>query len=666
LNKTDAMKCVLLLMVKNESAILARCLSAVENVVDAFCICDTGSTDDTCEIARNFLKTHDGCLTEVPWKDFGYNRTQTFASAQAYLKKTGWNLEETYGLLLDADMVFFPGTLKTQTLGAVGYTIVQVNGTLEYPNARLIRMDYAWTCKGVTHEYWDGPTEKLEKSVCHIDDRNDGGCKSDKFERDAKLLEQGLIDEPENVRYMFYLAQTYNSLCKYQDAIEFYEDRIAAGGWEEEVWYSHYQIGECYKALKNYPMFECWMLKAFERRPTRAEPLYKLARHFRESGEHYKAYHYVLKGRAVPMSSDSLFVEADVYSCLFAYEETILLYYIGHATKGARASIEYMLNSKNYYVDNVYSNTFFYVEPLGLPTVPHPIPWDTLGEDYHPTSVAFYLQDGKIVHNVRFVNYKIVPQNGSYVMKENGVTSDNHKVRTQNVWYDPESGKHEIMSDASIKLSRRSDAHIVGLEDVRVYHDANGHLKFTATTWEYTDKIRILHGRYHPSLGMYSDCTMLESPGNQECEKNWLAVDGTNDILYTWHPLRVGTLCKSTLEIHTTHETPYFFKHLRGSAVGFCPPQYPDEVWCMVHFVEYSTPRKYYHMMMRLDKTYKPKMISLPFVFQARTIEYCLGCLPNPSCTILHCSFSTMDDMPRTLSIPVSSLSWIPVYPNRV
>lgn len=36
-----------------------------------------------------------------------------------------------------------------------------------------------------------------------IDDRGDGGCKSDKFERDARLLAQGLNEEPNNVRYMF-------------------------------------------------------------------------------------------------------------------------------------------------------------------------------------------------------------------------------------------------------------------------------------------------------------------------------------------------------------------------------------------------------------------------------------------------------------------------------
>jgi len=182
------MKFVLILMVRNESKIIQRCLEAVESVVDAFCIHDTGSKDNTVEIANEFIKTRKGCVTGSEWKDFGHNRTLSFKAAQDYVQHgLNWDLATTYGLLLDADMVFEPGTLKQQKLTELGYTIVQNNGTIDYPNCRLIRMDYAWVCKGVTHEYWDGATLPLSKSICWINDKNDGGCKSDKFERDAKL-----------------------------------------------------------------------------------------------------------------------------------------------------------------------------------------------------------------------------------------------------------------------------------------------------------------------------------------------------------------------------------------------------------------------------------------------------------------------------------------------
>jgi len=94
-------KFVLILMVRNEERIIKRCMESVEGFVDAFCVCDTGSNDKTCEIVTEFLKTHDGCLTHVPWQNFGYNRSESFTKAQSYLKATGWDLKDTYGLLLE-------------------------------------------------------------------------------------------------------------------------------------------------------------------------------------------------------------------------------------------------------------------------------------------------------------------------------------------------------------------------------------------------------------------------------------------------------------------------------------------------------------------------------------------------------------------------------------
>jgi glycosyltransferase involved in cell wall biosynthesis len=178
-------------MIKNEERILKRCLEAAEKVVDCFCICDTGSTDKTVEVAKEFLSTRTGCITVEPWKNFGHNRTVSFKNAQAFIhNELKWDLKETYGLLLDADMIFVPGKLREHPLGAIGYRFIQIAGNLEYYNTRLVRMDYPWKCVSVTHEYWDGPTENMEKDICFIDDRNDGGCKHDKYERDQRLLEQ--------------------------------------------------------------------------------------------------------------------------------------------------------------------------------------------------------------------------------------------------------------------------------------------------------------------------------------------------------------------------------------------------------------------------------------------------------------------------------------------
>lgn len=647
------MKFVLILMVKNESRILERCLKSVEGLVDAYCIHDTGSTDATCEIAQEWLKTHDGCLSHSEWKDFGYNRTQSFDHAQTYVEGTGWDAKTTYGLLLDGDMVFHPGSLRSHDLGDVGYSVVQIAGTLAYPNCRLVRMDHTWKCRGVTHEYWDGPTTGLSRDICWIEDRNDGGCKSDKFERDARLLEKGLREEPENVRYMFYLAQTYHSLARWKDSIEMYKKRYAAGGWDEERWYSLFMIAQCYLSLGDPFKFESWMLRARAHRPGRAESVYKLARYFREKGEHHKAYHYVQLGKNIPLSQDSLFIEMPVYTGLFDYEATILSYYIGKKDEGLRDSIKYML-TKTENLDNVYQNLSFYVKPLGKTFRNHPVMRDAAGSDFHPTSVSVFQLQGKTCHNVRFVNYDIDRRNGSYFMKQ-GDWSPNHAVRTENVFWDGDLER--LMEDSSVLLSRRAGANIRGLEDVRVYTDRKGELRFLATQREYSEKSRILGGIYDPRLGRYRDCAVYEPPTPTECEKNWLPIEGTNDIVYAWHPLQVGQLSNNKLVVKTTHETPWFFRHLRGSAVPF---RVGDELWALVHCVEYSAPRKYFHCMAVLDAaTYKPLRISLPFAFRSVGIEYCIGMRPLERA--IEFVFSSWDDNPCITEIGLADFEWLQV-----
>ena len=634
------MKLVLILMVRNESRILERCLKAVEDLVDAFCIHDTGSTDNTCEIANEWLKTHVGCLTRSEWEDFGYNRTQSFEHAQTYVEGSGWNPAETYGLLLDADMVFHEGTLKAQTLTEIGYTVVQVAGTLEYPNCRLVRMDHPWKCRGVTHEYWDGVTKALPKSVCWIEDQNDGGCKSDKFERDVRLLEKGLAENPTNERYMFYLAQTYHSLGRWKDSIAMYKKRVAVGSWAEEQWYSLYMIADAYLKQGNALKFEMYMQKAMEFRPCRAEASYALAKHFREKGDHYKSWHYILKGKDLPYPSDSLFITKSVYTGLFSYEATIVMYYVGKAEQGLRESMQYMLrNTENR--DTVYRNMGFYIKPLGTPTVNHPVPRDAAGPDFHPSSVSVL---GSI-QNVRFVNYIIDQRNGSYSMKE-GTYSPTHWVRTRNVMWDGTTAR--LLEDTPGPRV----THIKGLEDLRIYGDSNGTLRFVATSSEFSPKIRMVGGVYPPK-----SVVALAPPTETDCEKNWLPVNGTNDIIYRWFPLEVGSLKENQMVVHTTHTTPWFFSHLRGSAV---PIGVGEERWALTHFVEYSQPRKYFHCFVSLDRTtYAPKAVSLPFVFKATGIEYCLGCSLNGES--IDFVFSSWDDNPSTTSVPLSRFEWLQV-----
>ena len=639
-------------MVKNEEKILKRCLSAVEGLVDAYVITDTGSTDKTVDLASEFLETHEGTVEMSTWKDFGHNRTLSFKNAQNYCKGKKWDLTQTYGLLLDGDMIFVPGKLKEQTLGELGYTLIQSAGNLDYPNTRLVRMDYDWVCRGVTHEYWDGDCKPLSKEICYIDDRNDGGCKDNKFPRDLALLLKGVQDEPDNVRYWFYLAQTYHSMGKWEQAIQNYKKRIEMGGWYEEVWYSHYMIAKSYENLNNPILFEEWVQKGYEFYPKRAEALYHLVKYLRIKGDHYKAMHYIRIGKNIPLSQDSLFIERDVYTGLFDYEETVCRYYtLGSKREALRDSMKYLMSDKPF-LDSVYANMKFYIEILEGKSKPYPIQRDLFGPNFHPSHVSI----SEPYHNIRFVNYNLNHTNTTYTMKD-GLYSENNPVMTQNACYNEITQEVTLMDDSSTNLPK-IEARVKGLEDVRIYRDSLGDMRFAATVAEYEPRHAMMRGKYDPDTGKYSDCMIMESPSGSYCEKNWLALSGTDDVIYHWFPLQVGKYRGSKLDIHTRHPTPWFFCHLRGSGA---PAKVKNEWWALTHFVIGEHPRNYFSCVVVLDAaSFRPKRISVPFLFHSTYVEFCSNIRVKGK--TITCIYSTLDDNLSEISFQIKDEDWIQVY----
>jgi glycosyltransferase involved in cell wall biosynthesis len=93
-------KLCLNMIVKNESRVILRLLESVASIIDYYCICDTGSTDNTKEIITKFFleKGIPGEIIEEPFRDFGYNRSFALKACESIP-----NMD--YILLLDADMV---------------------------------------------------------------------------------------------------------------------------------------------------------------------------------------------------------------------------------------------------------------------------------------------------------------------------------------------------------------------------------------------------------------------------------------------------------------------------------------------------------------------------------------------------------------------------------
>jgi hypothetical protein len=368
-----------------------------------------------------------------------------------------------------------------------------------------------------------------------------------------------------------------------------YKKRIKAGGWYEEIWYSHYMIGESYFNMKNFIKFEEWMQRAFEFRKERSESIFKLARFYREVGQHYKSYYYIKLAENIPFpQNDALFIETDVYKGLFEYEKSVVEYYI-HPERCLRTTINFMLKMENPL--NCVSNLKFSVKPLNAKITKLELP-SPFGEDFRTSAVSL---DNYPFANVRYINNWI--ENGDYK------TKDNVPVQTENAYVNLETNELVKMKDDSITL-KRFDTHVKGLEDLRLFQ-SNGKLKFNATSVrEYLqNKVGVIYGDYNKD-GTYSNVKFTETA--KDCEKNWLPVSNTNMSIYGWRPF---TLINDTGEIVKQVQTPPLFSLFRGSAP---PIRYKDNWLCLVHFVEYCKPRIYYHCFIELDKTLTPIKFSLP------------------------------------------------------
>jgi glycosyltransferase involved in cell wall biosynthesis len=330
-------KVCLNMIVKDEAAIIERCLQATDGQIDAWVILDTGSLDETpALIAAHFAaRGIPGRLIHGPFGDFGQARNRALEAALES------DLEFEYLLFLDADSelhVDDPGWRNQ--LCDPAYRLRVRNTTMRCDEVRLLRRDHPARYHGVTQEFLDlGEVTPTELSTVWYVDRADSSGQPTSAERDIALLRQALLDDPDNARYVFYLAQAYRDAGDLKAAIDTYTHRAILGGWDEEVWYCHYQIAQLSERLGlPEPVVVHAYLTAWQHRPTRAEPLVAVARYYREhGGRHALAELFAAAATTIPRPDDRLFVDEDTYDWRAEDEYAMAAYWRGRHAESAQA-----------------------------------------------------------------------------------------------------------------------------------------------------------------------------------------------------------------------------------------------------------------------------------------------------------------------------------------
>lgn len=610
----DPPRVILTMIVKNEGKIIERCLrKALDSYMglDAISITDTGSTDDTVEVIRKVILEYNipGRVYLEPWKNFGHNRSLSFLRARQLADVLQFEWHSTYALFLDADMCLeVREGFKREELTESGYRLMQKYGSLEYFNLRLGRMDFFWRSLGVTHEYWDGGAGStiFDNRSLWIDDKEDGGCKSDKFQRDARLLEEGLREEVEKkneglvVRYLFYLGQTYKCLGEWDKAISVLQDRIRAGGWAEEIYYAMFYIGQCYyeKAKDDEQFFfegHKWMLRAWSFRPSRAEALIEISRVARNKSDNALAAMTSFMASKTPATSDVLFVQTDAYAPGWNWREELSIcgFYTPLREEGFKALEQGLLRPGTpvHIRLQMQNNLEWYVKKISdmipergrctLGANPEALVGWARGEHKGNDTTEFYrpcnpslqvMPDGRIRCMLRSVNYT-QERASNYVMKH-----ADDKVRTQNyqVFVYPENLKvdEESLTPLAFDFAPNRESRILGAEDVRWVAK-----EYVQGKW-FSDLVTLTSVLQTPRVCLsrvgareFLETQELHLSPSTQCEKNWNALvssEGDVFLVYSYTPLRIHRLTPEGLSEtpEPTRPEERVFDLWRGSA-GF-------------------------------------------------------------------------------------------------
>lgn len=325
----------LCMIVKDEARILERCLASVRPLLSTWVIVDTGSSDGTQDVIRRVFADLPGELHERPWQSFGANRSEAMALARG---------KADYTLVMDADdELRIPAGWSLPQLDRDAYHLLLTRGGQSMYRAQLFRSALPWRYEGVLHEHptCDQPIRQAKLAGPTIRMHTDGAraADPDKYRKDARVLEAALEREPDNARYVFYLAQSYRDAGMLAEAVDTYRKRASMGGFAEEVWCSRFQIARLGEKLEWPPdQVIAAYLSAFDDRPSRAESVCYLAAYCRKLGRNASAYVFARAAAELPQPKDLLFLDHVVYQCRAQDELAMAAHLTGRHAEAVRVA----------------------------------------------------------------------------------------------------------------------------------------------------------------------------------------------------------------------------------------------------------------------------------------------------------------------------------------
>lgn len=264
----------LAMIVRDAEQTLARALKSVVELCDELIVVDTGSLDNSAEIARRMgAKVH-----EFAWiDDFAAARNHSFQLCTSdwimWLDADDLISEESRRRLLEVksgscseaiDGIFMPYQQSFTSDGKCEMTSYR---------ERWLRRQGGLRWDHPVHECIYVPPERaLYVHDIFIEHRP---CRESRAtrqpERNLKILEKALSRGERNERNLFYYGNELRDHGRYEESVVIHKEYLAGGGRLSDRYWATRGVCRCYCALEELDQALVWALLAIEVDPLRAE-----------------------------------------------------------------------------------------------------------------------------------------------------------------------------------------------------------------------------------------------------------------------------------------------------------------------------------------------------------------------------------------------------------
>lgn len=274
------------MIVRDEEALLARCLNSIRDVVDEIIIVDTGSKDGTKEIAKAYTDK----IYDFKWEDdFAAARNFSFAKAT-----------KDYTLWLDADDIVSPQDRSAfmvlkETLDSnvdivmMKYHLTPIGGhkiIASLDRERLVKTEREFRWVNPVHEYiaCQGVSIKVDIGIIHQKIKLPTRRNLEIFEKYRAA--GNILDQ----RSLFYYARELFKWGEAEKAMAYYEEFLqTTGEMASKYLDSCIDMSQYYEAKGDLANSLKSLIRFFEKEGPRAEICCKLGYYYKDRGDYEKA-----------------------------------------------------------------------------------------------------------------------------------------------------------------------------------------------------------------------------------------------------------------------------------------------------------------------------------------------------------------------------------------